>query len=157
MKPMRINELKQRPDIDKNTKLSRLYLQLEKLLSELIKKELTDKIIVSINIDIEEINSISNSGNELRKQIKKKQTRIIKSIEKELKLVPKNYYRNLWLAVGMAAFGIPLGVAFGVGLGNMAFLGIGLPLGLALGIAIGTIMDNKAFKEGRQLDIEIKY
>jgi hypothetical protein len=83
--------------------------------------------------------------------------RLIKLIEKEVKLVPKNYYRNLWLTLGMAGFGIPIGVAFGASLGNMAFIGVGLPIGLAFGIALGTGMDKKALAEGRQLDLEIKY
>ncbi len=131
-------------------------MQFEKLLIELRKKELPDGLVVSINKDIEELNSISSSGDELRKIVKKKQTRIIKLLEKVLKLVPKNYYRNLWLAVGMAAFGIPIGVALGTSLGNMAFLGIGVPFGLAIGIAVGTGMDKKAFKERRQIDLEIK-
>ena len=154
---MNIKELNQNPDLDKNVKLKETFLLIEKLLIELRKKELPDGLVVSINKDIEDLNSISSSGDELRKIVRKKQTRIIKLLEKELKLVPKNYYRNLWLAVGMAAFGIPIGVAFGASFRNMAFLAIGLPIGLAIGSAVGTGMDKKAFEEGRQLDLEIKY
>ncbi len=154
---MKINELNQKPGIDKNIKLEKTYTQFGKLLIELRKKNLPDRIVVFINKDVEELNSITGPGDELRKIARKKQTRIIKSLEKELKLVPKNYYRNLWLAVGMAVFGIPIGAAFGAGLGNMAFLGIGLPIGLVIGMAVGTGMDKKAFKEGRQIDLEIKY
>ena len=97
------------------------------------------------------------NAKELRKQIKNTQSGIIKLIEKEHKLVTKNHYRNTWLVVGMAVFGIPLGVAFGASLGNMAFLGIGLPIGMAIGSAVGTAMDKKAFEEGRQIDLEIKH
>lgn len=93
----------------------------------------------------------------MRKQIRKIQSGILKLIEKELKLVTKNHYRNTWLALGMAAFGIPLGVAFGTSLGNIAFIGIGLPNGLTVGIAVGTGMDKKAFEEGKQMDLEIKH
>ena len=82
---------------------------------------------------------------------------ILKLIEKELKLVPKNLYRDRWLAIGMAGFGLPFGVAFGAAFGNMAFIGIGIPIGLAIGIAIGSGMDKKALDEGKQLDVEIKY
>ncbi|HSQ45887.1 MAG TPA: hypothetical protein VLM44_03100 [Lutibacter sp.] len=152
---MKIIELNQKPDIDKNVKLKEACLQFEKLLIELRKKELPDSLVVSFNKDIQELNSTSSSGDELRKLVKDKQTRIIKVLEKDLKLVPKNYYRNLWLALGMGAFGIPLGVAFGASFGNMAFLGIGIPIGLAIGIAVGTAMDKKAFEEGRQLDMEV--
>jgi hypothetical protein len=74
-----------------------------------------------------------------------------------MKLVPKDYYRSLWMTLGMSAFGIPMGVVFGISMGSMAYLGIGLPIGLVIGIAVGTAMDKKALEEGRQLDVEIKY
>ena len=153
---MTINELIQKPENDSNIKLKEGYLQFEKLLIELRKRDLPDSFVVSINKDIEELNSTSSSGDPLRKIVKDKQSRIIKVLEKDLKLVPQNYYRNIWLAVGMTAFGLPLGVAIGLSLKNMAFIGIGLPIGLPIGILVGTRMDKKAFKEGRQLDLEIK-
>ncbi len=153
---MEIKELNQNPGIVKNAKIKEVYLQFEKLLIELRKKNLPDALVASINKDIEDLNSNSSTEDELKRTVRKKQERIIKLLEKELKLVPKNYYRNLWAAVGMAAFGIPIGAGFGASLGNMAFLGIGLPIGLAVGIAVGTSMDKKAFEEGRQIDLEIK-
>lgn len=91
----------------------------------------------------------------MRKQIRKTQASILKLIEKELKLVARNHYRNTWLAIGMAAFGIPLGVVFGKSLGNMGLLGIGLPIGMVIGIAVGSVMDKKAFEAGKQLDFEM--
>jgi predicted RND superfamily exporter protein len=154
---MNIIELKSRQNISTDIKLSKIYSQFEVLLSELKRKELPSKFIESVNQDIEELNSTSLTDNELRKLVKKKQTRIIKLAEKELKIVPKNYYRNLMLAVGMSVFGLPIGVAFGLSIGNMGLLGIGLPIGMVIGIAIGSIIDKKAFEEGRQLDVEIKY
>jgi hypothetical protein len=57
----------------------------------------------------------------------------------------------------MSAIGLPLGVAFGVSVGNLGLLGLGLPIGMAIGIAIGTAMDKKALQEGRQLNVEIKH
>ncbi len=140
-----------------NTRESKAYLQFEKLLSELSKRNLPDEVLASINKEIEEINSISVSGSILMKEVKKKQTGILKLVEKDLKLVPKAHYRNMWLAGGLSAIGLPIGVTFGLALGNMAFLGLGLPIGLAIGSAVGAGMDKKAFEEGRQLDVEIKY
>lgn len=154
---MNIKKLKNRPNIDQHKKLYASYTQLDKLLMELSTKQLPDKTISSINDGIDHINSVSQSEKVLGRQITKTQNHIIKLIEKEHKLVTKNYYRNTWLAVGMAAFGIPLGVAFGASLGNMAFIGIGMPIGMAIGIAVGTGMDKKAFEEGRQIDLEIKH
>lgn len=155
MKTKKISDLKRRPGIESNSKLQKTLLQLEKLLAELEKQELNHTLVTSINKEIVALNSIPTSYKNLRKQIIKGQTNIIKIAEKELKLVPKNYYRNHWLAIGMAVFGLPIGIIIGFALNNMAFLGIGLPMGLAVGIAIGTGMDKKAQEEGRQLDIEI--
>ncbi|MFW5708571.1 MAG: hypothetical protein ACOC12_11640, partial [Bacteroidota bacterium] len=84
-----------------------------------------------------------------------KQANIFSFLEKELKLVPANYYRNTWLAIGMAAFGLPIGAAFGILTGNIALIGIGLPIGLAVGMALGSEMDKKAAEEGRQLDLSV--
>tara|TARA_R100000935_G_C2776330_1_gene139812 strand:- start:350 stop:814 length:465 start_codon:yes stop_codon:yes gene_type:complete len=153
---MEIIELKNRPDIGQHKKLFASYNQFAKLLMELRRKDLTNETVNSINDGITMVNSITGSEKELRKQINNTQCNIIKLLEKDHKLVTKNHYRNTWLALGMAVFGIPLGVAFGAGIGNMAFLGIGLPIGMAIGIAVGTAMDKKAFEEGRQIDLEIK-
>jgi hypothetical protein len=42
-------------------------------------------------------------------------------------------------------------------LDNYAFIGIGLPIGMSIGMAIGAGKDNQAKKEGRQLDIDLKW
>lgn len=152
---MKIKELNQKPAIDVSGKLKDAYMQFESLLVELRTKELPEWLVISINKDIEELNANAGSEKELRKIVMRKQKRIIESLEKDLKLVPKNYYRNLWVAVGMSVFGLPIGVAFGAAFGNMAFLGIGLPIGLAIGAAVGARMDKKALEEGRQLDLDI--
>lgn len=152
---MEIKELKKRTSIEQNKKLVSVYAQFDKLLTELKKKELPEEIVKSINIGIDQINSVAESEKELRKQMRKTQSRILKLIETELKLVTKNHYRNTWLAIGMAAFGVPLGVAFGTSIGNMGLLGIGLPIGMVIGMAVGSGMDKKAFKSGKQLDLEI--
>jgi hypothetical protein len=154
---MELKALKRRPGQVQNKNLLRACDQFEALLAELKKKELTEEVVAYINKGIDEINAVSGSEKELRKKIRKTQSGILRFIEKELKLVTKNHYRNSWLAIGMAAFGIPLGVAFGASLGNMAFLGIGLPVGMVIGMAVGSGMDKKAFEAGRQLDLEIKY
>ena len=151
---MEIKELDKRTSIEQDKKLTKRSACFEKLITELKKKEIPPEIVNTINQDIEEINSFSGSNKDLLKQLRKAQVRILKLIEKELKLVPKNLYRNRWMAIGMSVFGISFGVAFGVSLGNMAFLGIGIPIGIGVGIAIGAGMDKKAFEDGKQLDLE---
>ncbi len=153
---MHIIELKERMDISEDVKMSRIYIQFQELLKELQKKELPNAIIEFINQDIEDLNSVSLTSNEFEKLVKQKQTKIIKQIEKELKIVPKNYYRNLWLALGLCVFGIPIGIALRTSANNAGLFALGIPIGMGIGIALGTGMDKKAFKEGRQLDIEVK-
>ena len=152
---MEIIELVERSNTDQNKKLSNCYSTFGKLISELRKKEIPSEIVDRVNRDIEGINLFSGSNRELLKLLRKVQYGILKLIEKELKLVPRNHYRNMWLAIGMAAFGIPFGVVFGISLGNMAFLGVGIPIGMAVGIGIGSAMDKKALDDDRQLDLEI--
>ncbi|WP_051416939.1 hypothetical protein [Sediminibacterium salmoneum] len=60
------------------------------------------------------------------------------------------------MVVGMSAFGLPIGVAFGMSIGNLGMLGIGLPIGMAIGIGVGSSLDNKAKLAGRQLAFEVK-
>jgi hypothetical protein len=154
---MEIIPLTPSPKIEQNEKLIKNYIQFENLLNELKTRQLPDEIITHINNEISLINTTSASEKDLAKQISKSQSGILKLIEKELKLVPKNHYRNLWLPLGMSTFGLPLGVVFGLSLNNMAFLGIGLPIGMAFGVALGTALDNKAEKNGTQLNVEIKH
>jgi len=152
---MEINALKKRDGIDGNKNLTDLHAQFEKLLSELRKRNLSEEVVQSINTNIDLIDPVLESEKEYIKQLRKTQTDILSRVEKELKLVPKNHYRNIWLALGIAAFGVPLGVLFGIILDNMGFIGIGLPIGIPIGLAIGTVLDKKAADEGRQLDVEI--
>jgi len=136
-------------------KLSNAVNLFNQLLEELRKKELPDELISSLNQGIDELNTFSDRGKALRKEIHRQQSVILARLEKELKIVPKKHYQNTWMALGISTFGIPLGVALGISLDNMAFIGIGLPIGLTIGLAIGAGMDKKALEEGRQLDIEI--
>jgi hypothetical protein len=153
---MEIKTLHKSPDIEQHKKLNKIFADFEKLINELKKREIPSEIIDSINQDIDEINSFPGSNKELLKLLRNTQFNVLKLIKKDLKLVPKNHYRNMWMAIGMAAFGIPFGVAFGVSLGNMAFIAIGIPIGMAVGIGVGTAMDKKAVENGKQLDLEIK-
>lgn len=153
---MEIIKLKEIPGLELSRRLKYRYDEFGLLLDLLRTKDLPAELVHSINRYIEEINSLSLSNKELLKKVRAAEFRMLKMIEKEEKLVPKNTYRNRWMAIGMSVFGVPLGIAFGASLGNMAFLAIGIPAGMSIGIAIGTGMDKKALEEGRQLDIEIR-
>lgn len=153
---MNIIALNERQDNRVGKDPSRVFLQLRNLLTELNKRQLPANIVEEINQHVQEINSYSHTGRDLAKLVKQKQTVILALLEKKLKIVPMKHYTKRWLAAGMSVFGLPMGVAFGLSLGNMGFLAIGLPMGMGMGAAVGSAMDRKALQEGRQLDVEIR-
>ena len=151
-----MKKLIERQNISENLKASNAYQQLVKLLNALEVKELPTETVDLINHEIEQLNSISDIDKNFVNATKEIENRIIKLIEKKHKIVPKNYYRKLWMVLGMSAFGILMGVAFGLSIGNFGMLAIGIGIGMAIGVGVGSSMDKKAFNEGRQLDFEVK-
>ena len=148
---MEIAQLNIAVSLTDNDKLKKKVTTFQSLLSELRERELTEEVITAINEHIVHLNGIT-SLDILTKELRKRQFKILTLLQQKLKLVTKGYYRNMWMAVGMSAFGVSFGVAFGVALDNMAFLAIGIPIGMGIGIAVGTAMDAKAQKEGKQLE-----
>lgn len=144
--------LSPRPSFEENPKLSKTANNLSTLISAINQKSIPPIQEQKINEIMSGVNNFSGPDPQLVKQIKAAQTAILKILEQDLKIVSKNHYQMQWLALGMAAFGVPMGVAFGTALGNMGFLGIGLPIGMAIGIAVGTAKDKQAQGEGKQLD-----
>lgn len=130
-------------------------LELQSLLKELRTRELSQASISSINLEIDQLNSLPAEAI-TDKKIKAGKSAILKQLEKQENLVPKHYYTALWLPLGMTAFGLPLGVAVFVITGNAAFIGIGLPIGMAIGSLNGATLDKKAEKEGRVLNFSVK-
>lgn len=153
---MEITALNQKIYTGQDVKIKQVLNQFNNLIVAFRKLSLPDSLVAFINQQVENVNAYSGEPSKLGITVKKMQTVLLKRAEKEAKIVPKNYYRNLWMVIGMSAFGIPLGVALGASLGNMAFLGLGLPIGMPIGMALGSGLDKKAKDEGRQLDIEIK-
>ncbi|MCB0638448.1 MAG: hypothetical protein KDC54_17580 [Lewinella sp.] len=124
-----------------------------RLLTALREHELSVETEEFINGHIASVNAFSSSDKDLRNVLAKAHQSILQRLEKAHHLVPPGRYTGMWMALGMAAFGVPLGVSFGLALDNMALLSIGLPIGLAIGLAIGAGLDEKAKKEGRQLAV----
>lgn len=150
-----IKTLKERKDIGAVRRLEPLYINFEALLSILKERDLSKDTIDHINKGIDEINAFDASNVAMKRKIRQVRYTILRLLEKNHKLVVKSHYRNLWMSIGLGAFGTPIGVALGFSQGNMGLIGIGLPVGMVIGIAIGARMDIKAKVEGRQLDIEV--
>lgn len=152
---MELIALKEREINFENKKLVKAYAQLALLLVALKKKELPKEIIGTINTTIHALNAVVGTDKELKKQTKKAQANILKLIEKELKLVPKNHYQNTYLAIGMALGMTVVGVPIGTASGNMGLMGVGLCFGMVFGIVLGKAKDKKALEAGEQLDVVI--
>ena len=135
-------------------KLTKRYTSLSNLIFAAGKHDLPDALVIYFNKQIDIISQFPGNTKETEKKLTGVQKDFLKKLEKDLNLVPKNYYRNLWIPLGLGGFGLPIGVIFGFSIGNMAFLGAGLPIGIALGVAFGTYLDQKAKAQGRQLDFE---
>ena len=149
---MPLTPLTLRPSCEENHKLAKAALNLRTLLAAIKENSIPESVEVKINEIMAGVNNFPGPDPELLKQVKSAQSGILKLLENELGLVAKNHYQLQWLALGMAVFGIPLGVVFGASLGNMALLGIGLPIGMAIGIAVGSSKDKQAEEQGKQLD-----
>ncbi len=152
---MKLIELNKRPQTENAASPNRIHEQYNALVEELKDKDIPPGVIVSINGQTEALNAASFDVGEFEKAAKSAQAKILKLLQRELSIVPKNHFRNLWMVIGMSAFGLPIGMAFGLSLDNKGLMAIGIPIGMAIGIAIGTAMDNKAAIEGRQLNVEI--
>lgn len=129
-------------------------ITLNNLLLALNKKDLPDTTISKIKeqlVTLQELPKTKKSS--FRNCIQK----ILRTLEKDCKLVARNYYRQLWMVLGLSVFGVPLGTTFGLMNDNMALLGIGLPIGMAIGFSVGVGMDKNAEKKERVIDFEFKY
>ncbi len=146
---MQITEIKDFKDSLTKEEYINIYEKFNSLLTELKKIEISDKVVDVIHTEIEKINMINDVPKKMIKQVVKAQSNILNILEKDMHLVIENHYRNLWLSIGVGFFGLPLGVIYGLAIGNMAFSPLGLPIGLGIGIAIGSKKDKDAEREGR--------
>lgn len=153
---MNLTTLRHRDGLEQFKKLAETYQQMQRLCDAIQEKNLDDSVIQKINVELDALNAIDNVDDAFKKSIKKAEGNILKMLEKDLKIVPINYYRTLWMVLGMSAFGMPFGVLYGVIIGNMGMIGLGLPFGMAIGIFLGMNLDKKALAQGKQLSFERK-
>jgi len=148
---MKIIDLVERTDIQRDAKAMRRFNFLQELLEELKTLDIHDDLISWINIEVDKINNFNGSVKILAAELGRITNRLLSRLEKKHKLVKKNHYRDLWMAVGMSVYGLPIGVALSAAIDTWGFIAIGLPIGMIIGMAIGSAMDKKAESEGRIL------
>jgi len=133
--------------------LKKAYDRFSEVLSAISQLKFGSETESKINALITEV--IDVFGNKILKNtLQKKRSLLIELLDKKEGLVPKNYYRNQWMVLGMTLFGLPFGVIWGLSLDDFAYFSIGLPIGMPIGMAIGAEKDKKAKSEGRQLEVE---
>lgn len=151
---MKIIDLNNKQNNNQSNKIVKHYSQLERLIIDLKEREITDKIIQSINDEINIINECNGTEKDFLCKVKEAKSNILKLIEKELELVPKAYYQNRWMVYGMMA-----GLIISLVLKQFGFdntwnsVGMMLPMGLLFGLLAGKNRDEKAQKDGLQLKI----
>lgn len=129
--------------------------ELKKLIRELNFREIPKDLAKRIDSKITFLNNLQDSQKDYVKKVKTVKEEILKWLEKELKLVPKNHYINMWTALGMSAFGLSLGSAMFAITSNPAFIAVGLPIGLGIGSMYGASLDKKAEAEDRVLKYSV--
>lgn len=152
---MKLQDLQMRALSGKKKSLIKEYQLLEELIAELQARELPPEVVVNMNIEISRLNAVVDDHIKLYFYVKLVKKKLLKSILKDLEIVPKNYYRNFWLAMGMSVIGIPFGALFSMLLDNYSYISFGMLIGMVLGLAIGTELDKKALENNRQLQLEI--
>ena len=151
---MNIQKLERRRDSDQNKKLTKSYDAIANLIEALDKKGSPEDIAKSINDDITTINVYKGSTNDLVKLLRKTNKNILELIEKRLGWVKKKHYQTTWMAWGML-----IGLVFTSIAQNFIedstwnSPAMGISMGLLFGIVAGKNRDEKAQKEGLQLDI----
>ena len=143
--------IKDSPDHPKS--LSRILKRMHRLVDALNQREVPPEISQEINQMIQQIDTGDTQPKQLKKGLFKAYRKITNLVRKELGWVPKSFYQTMWMSLGMGGFGLPIGVVIGVIMGNMGLIGLGIPIGMAIGIGIGIMMDQKAVKNGKQLDV----
>lgn len=134
-------------------RLQNAHQQMVKLLAALEKKEVPDVIQDEVDVKVANLNVFTGSEKEHARALEQTHRYLLRILQEKLNWVPKDYYRNQWMALGMSVFGLPMGVALGISLDNMAFMAAFLPIGMVIGMALGAGMDKKAAEEGRVLEM----
>lgn len=149
---MKLQSLKDRPSFS-GAKEKQKFQRLQTLVVELKKYDLSEDLIAIINKEVELLNGLGKHPKVFKRQLRVSQNKILSKLERKAKIVTKHHYRNMWLALGLAVFGVPIGVILSEILDNSGLIGIGFPFGMFIGIMLGNQMDKKAASKGNQIDI----
>lgn len=127
----------------------KVYEKFLYILSKLQSRELSKEEIISLEMELENLNLKSNPEKR-KKYFKKALSSFEKYLRNTLSLISKGYYTELYMGLGMS-YGLLFGLTFLFSLERSLGLSLGLIVGMSIGLIIGRNMDSKAVAEGRVL------
>ena len=152
---MILNPIKYPNSTNRSTANQLAVKRFDQLLQEVHRMELPPEVIVELNTELEKLELLSAFDKKFFKQLKKSKAVLLTILYQEVRVVSKNHYRDLWIALGLFAIGIPLGIFLMFFLNGSSAIAIGIALGSAMGIVIGNNLDRQAEAEGRQMTIRL--
>lgn len=142
--------------VDGNPKVQKRINKLLFIIEALNQKQLPVETVRMLNDTISTLLDIDPRERGYSRAMYKVLVKVLEIVREKHQIVTKNYYRNYWMPIGMSVFGLPIGVAIGIAVDNMGYMGAMLPIGLVLGMAYGGQLDKKAIEENRVIDIEVE-
>jgi len=125
------------------------------LIDEIKVKAIPEEVCYKINSQIDFMNTLVNSDeSKIKKKLEITYHKILLILRRDLGIVPENYYRNLYLALGMSVFGLPIGALIAFLSGNYSFLAIGMLFGLSIGVLVGAKKDKIADEENKVIKVQ---
>lgn len=148
---MELYRVNNRKIFESGCQVAQAFQKVEVLIQSLEKKKLPEEIVREINEQIMELDLLEGNEKDLVSSLTRIESRIFLLVNRKLGLVREKFYITMWMPLGMATFGLPIGLIFFAVTGNAAFIGIGLPLGMAAGAVLGNALDKKAKQQNRIL------
>jgi ElaB/YqjD/DUF883 family membrane-anchored ribosome-binding protein len=126
-----------------------IYKDFTSILNSLENREFSKEKLEIIEAKLNSLNLKSNPQNR-KKYFKKALIEFKGFLNKTFSLVSKNYYTNLYIALG-AGFGVISGIVIGERFEKSLGIALGIGIGMLIGSFIGKSKDTKALSEGRVL------
>ena len=139
--------------ISDNKKLKKSYENLEFLLSEINKKEISNDLVIVFNQKVSEINDFEGEDKKLIGLINRTHSELLVLLKTRLGIIKRGYYENNWQAIGIS-FGLLIGAVIYALTEKPIYIPLGLPIGMSIGMVIGMIKDKKVKNENRQIRID---
>ncbi len=121
----------------------KVYQEFIQILSGLGKRNLSEREILSIELELDALDLYSNPNNN-KKYFNKALSKFKEYLKIEFSLISEGYYTALGMSLGIC-----FGVAFGSLIDEKLGVSTGLVVGMVIGLLIGSYLDNQAKAQGK--------